>query len=50
MANPKAFEAAYMEEIMTFLVSVNLTTWQLPNDVYIVVVTVDPKGKASVFC
>ena len=50
MANPKAFEAAYMEEMMNFLVAVNLSTRQLPNDVYMVVFTVEPKGKASFFC
>ena len=50
MANPKAFEAAYMKVVMNLLVAVNLSTRQLPSDVYIAVITVEPTGKASVFC
>ena len=36
--------------MMNLLVAENLSTRQLPIDVYIVVITVEPKGKASVFC
>ena len=50
MANPKAFEAAYMQVMMNLLVAVNLSTRQLPIDVLIVVITVEPKGKVLVFC
>ena len=39
-----------MKVMMNLLVAVNLSTRQLPIDVYIVVITVEPKGKASVFC
>ena len=39
-----------MKVRMNLLVAVNLSTRQHPNDICTVVITVEPTGKALVFC